>query len=272
MPYPCTPDRLRVAIIGCCAVDQERMSYGGARWTVRELVGRRLQAFAHHRGWRIEPTVFWPVGRNYDFPDIDRYDAIIIPGSKLNIDKQGFYENPWMDGLIEFIKDAQGRSPMLGICFGHQAIAAANGAPVRKIPYPHNAEIGFASVYKTQYADFDPLFKDLPNDFEGLFSHFCYLPSAPRGSRILAYGDYPGMVQAYRMGESTWGVQFHPDYSPCNVAELVEERKPWLSKMVDISEIKIETQKRHDERVLVNFIDRAFSITTNSNEKSYSYF
>ncbi|MBU0533072.1 type 1 glutamine amidotransferase [Candidatus Micrarchaeota archaeon] len=260
MGYVCDAEPLKVAIIDCSPRDQEMMSYGGAKWTISELVSRRVQAFAHWRNVTIKPRLYWPAGRKHDYPDIEKYDTIIIPGSKLHIDVGGIQKHPWMENLLEFIRDVPSSTSMLGICFGHQAIAAAHGAFVRKIPKPHNAEIGFAPVYKTEYGKYDVLFKDLPNDFEGLFSHFCYLPHPPRGTRVLAYGDIPGMVQAYRIGESTWGVQFHPDYLPHNISELVNERKRWLSKMMDISRIKIKAQQRHDEKVLINFIDHAASV------------
>ncbi|MBD3210304.1 hypothetical protein GF318_02895 [Candidatus Micrarchaeota archaeon] len=252
---------MKIAIVDCSPRDQERMSYGGARWTVRELVSRRVQAFARWRGISIKPELYWPAEIHHDYPDPDKYDAIIIPGSKLNIDSEGLSIHSWMPVLLDFIKDIPRSMPMLGICFGHQAIAAAHGSYVRRIPEPHLAEIGFAPVYKTEYGKFDPLFRELPNDFEGLFSHFCYLPHPPRGTRVLAYGDFPGMVQAYRIGESTWGVQFHPDYLPHNISELVSERRAWLSKMVDVSKIRTSTedQRRHDEKILINFIDHSYS-------------
>ena len=259
MRWSCTADDIRIAIVGCCAYNQEKMTYGGTKWTARELVSKKIQAFAHWKGVRLRPEVFWPVGRNYDYPDFEKYDAIIIPGSKLNADAEGIYNNPWMDGLFEFIRDVTAKKPLLGICFGHQAIAVAHGVRLKPIPKPHNAEIGFVPIYKTHYAAHDKLFKDLPNDFEGLFSHFRYLSSAPRGSRVLAHGELPEMVQAYRMGENTWGVQFHPDYSGYNVGEIIEQRKPWLSKMVNLSAVKTQTQKRHDEQVLVNFVDYALN-------------
>lgn len=257
---PYTAETLKVAIIDCSPRDQERMSYGGAKWTIRELVSRRVEAFARWRGLTIKPHLYWPAEKRHDYPYPEHYDAIIIPGSKLNIDVEGLGRHEWMEGLLEFINDVPKQMPMLGICFGHQAIATAHGARVKKIPYPHNAEIGFAPVYKTEYGKYDALFKDLPNDFEGLFSHFCYLSSPPRGTRVLAYGDYPGMVQAYRIGDSTWGVQFHPDYVPRNIGEMVDERRPWLSKMMDVSTIRTYTQEqqRHDEKVLINFIGHAF--------------
>jgi GMP synthase-like glutamine amidotransferase len=253
---------MKVAIVDCSPRDQERMSYGGAKWTVRELVSRRVQAFARWRGMHIEPTLFWPAGRPYDYPEPEGFNALIIPGSKLNIDEEGLSMHRWMEGLQEFILDVPRHTPMLGICFGHQAIAAAHGARVKRIPSPRNAEVGFAPVYKTEYGKYDALFKDLPNDFEGLFSHFCYLSSPPRGTRVLAYGDYPGMVQAYRIGDSIWGVQFHPDYLPRNIGELVTARRPWLSKMMDLSRVRTwtEDQKRHDEKVLLNFIDHSFNL------------
>ncbi|HEY9011758.1 MAG TPA: type 1 glutamine amidotransferase [Devosia sp.] len=64
------------------------------------------------------------------FPDAASLEGIIITGSAA-----GVYDThyAWMEPLRAFIRDAyQARTPMLGICFGHQIMADALGGDVRK--------------------------------------------------------------------------------------------------------------------------------------------
>lgn len=62
-------------------------------------------------------------------PDPAQLDAIVITGSPA-----GVYDDfPWLDPLRQFIRQAYGtRTPMLGVCFGHQIMADALGGDVRK--------------------------------------------------------------------------------------------------------------------------------------------
>lgn len=71
-----------------------------------------------------------PVYDGAPFPDAATLDGIIITGSAA-----GVYDThyAWMNPLRDFIRQAYAeRTPMLGICFGHQIMADALGGDVRK--------------------------------------------------------------------------------------------------------------------------------------------
>ena len=58
-------------------------------------------------------------------------DAVLVPGS-LN---SAYDEVPWVTRLLAEIRAlAEARTPLLGVCFGHQAIAKALGGDVAKNP------------------------------------------------------------------------------------------------------------------------------------------
>jgi GMP synthase-like glutamine amidotransferase len=63
------------------------------------------------------------------FPDPSACDAVLITGSPA-----GVYDPlPWIAPLLDFIRTAADiRTPMIGVCFGHQAIAEALGGKVEK--------------------------------------------------------------------------------------------------------------------------------------------
>lgn len=71
-----------------------------------------------------------PVLDGAPFPDPARLEGIIVTGSAA-----GVYDThyPWMEPLRAFIRAAYAaRTPMLGVCFGHQIMADALGGDVRK--------------------------------------------------------------------------------------------------------------------------------------------
>lgn len=64
-----------------------------------------------------------------DLPDPAELDAILITGSAAGV----YDDTPWMQPLFQFIRAAAAAgTPQIGICFGHQAVAKALGADVRK--------------------------------------------------------------------------------------------------------------------------------------------
>lgn len=62
-----------------------------------------------------------------ELPAQGEHDAFLITGSPA-----GVYDPlPWIPRLLDFIRSAQG-SKMVGVCFGHQAMAEALGGHVEK--------------------------------------------------------------------------------------------------------------------------------------------
>lgn len=64
------------------------------------------------------------------YPPLDEVDAILITGSR----HTAFDNDPWILKLVEYAKQAinTGRIRVVGVCFGHQIIGRAMGAPVGK--------------------------------------------------------------------------------------------------------------------------------------------
>ncbi|QKX58420.1 uncharacterized protein TRUGW13939_05542 [Talaromyces rugulosus] len=63
-----------------------------------------------------------------EYPSLEEVDAILLTGSK----HDSFADEPWIHTLVEFTKKAYAhdRVRIIGICFGHQIIGRALGAPV----------------------------------------------------------------------------------------------------------------------------------------------
>lgn len=248
--------RLNVAVLGCEPENAIRFTYGNQRYPARHLVRKRIESF----GERYKPIVHWPVNNIRDFPGTNNIDAVVIPGSSLNIDDEALEKTEWMRKLLDFIAHTHEKVPMLGICFGHQAIAKTFGSDVmsytrRRIFY----EIGFEMTKLTDEGLDDPIFKEFPERFMALYAHFQYvhIDSIPVEFDVLAksINRKNKSIQAYKIGDATYGVQFHPDYNEDSLAEILTVRNEIIRENIGFREIIRSTNIRHDHKVLKNFLD-----------------
>lgn len=159
------------------------------------------------RGYDIEMLPVVPSDRfdspdvRVAFPDPTGYDAIVPMGAKWSVyDEMAI--GSWIGDELAFLRSAhQAGVPVLGICFGGQALAAALGGSVEPAPEP---EIGWV-VLDVDEAN-DGLIDPGPW-FEFHYDRF----TPPSGARVLA--RTAGASQAFVLGRSL-GVQFHPEMTP----------------------------------------------------------
>jgi GMP synthase (glutamine-hydrolysing) len=136
---------------------------------------------------------------------------------------------PWSEGVSRWIcKAVASGLPLLGICYGHQLIAQAMGGVAG--PNPAGLEFGTVAVATAAGADRDPLFQSLQPKFH---AHTCHAQSVlklPPGATLLAV-SHRDAHQAFRIGATCWGVQFHPEFDESatdfyidqNQAPLIEQ-------------------------------------------------
>src|SRR5690606_17222156 len=62
-------------------------------------------------------------------PDPGAFDAAIITGSAAGV----YEDDPWIGDLLDWVRAARGRTKLVGVCFGHQAMAQALGGRVEKV-------------------------------------------------------------------------------------------------------------------------------------------
>ncbi len=164
--------------------------------------GGLFEDLVEQRGDRLDRFSF-----NHDPPGLDvpeRYDAIMVFGGAMHPDQDA--EHPWLAEEAAFILEAIDRGvPLFGACLGSQLIARATGAQVGAIERP---EVGWHEVRLNDSGRADPVLGVLPPQVEAFQWHY-YGFELPVGAILLAESD--AALQAYRHGESTWGVQFHPE-------------------------------------------------------------
>ncbi|WP_339389075.1 glutamine amidotransferase [Vibrio caribbeanicus] len=163
-------------------------------------------------------------GIHKPLPPLNSLAGVIIMGSPAMVTQQ----LPWMKKLeVDVLRLAENSIPTLGICFGHQLIAKAFGGDVAE--NPKGLEIGTVTVKRTCESHTDPIFSTLPMQFDAHTIHFQSVVSAPDNATILASNDMESH-HAFRIGETTWGVQFHPEFSTDVMRTILHDNRQHLSQ------------------------------------------
>lgn len=167
-------------------------------------------------------------------PPLDDYDAVLVFGGAMHVDQRDLH--PWLRDESDWLRPlVEGSTPTLGICLGAQLLAQAAGAWVGLLPAP---ELGWHEVELTDAGAGDLVLSALPPRFEALEWHH-YAHELPDGAVALAHSG--ASLQGFRLGETCWGVQFHPE-----VTEPQLER--WIADKSDLpaepERLRAETRER----------------------------
>lgn len=157
--------------------------------------------------------------RLFEYPeDISLYQGIVITGSPATAHDP----EPWIVRLNEEIRRAYtAHVRIIGICFGHQAVANALGG--RSENNPAGWEAG---LYQLEYQT------GLPQEFAAHFAeaptqileiHADHVVEPPKGSRVFA-ATPKTPVQAYYEPNRVLGLQGHPEFNNDIVRDLVRSR------------------------------------------------
>lgn len=144
-------------------------------------------------------------------PDPAAFDALIFMGGPMSVNDDLAYLRWEMEAIRSAVER---RQPVLGICLGAQLTAKALGARVYR---NSEKEIGWFDVTFSEAAQSDPLFAGVPPR-ETLFHWHGETFDLPDGAVLLASSERC-RNQAFRLGETTYGLQFHIEVTPEMIAE-----------------------------------------------------
>jgi anthranilate synthase/aminodeoxychorismate synthase-like glutamine amidotransferase len=108
---------------------------------------------------------------------------------------------------LEVVAEFSGKVPLLGVCLGHQAIAASAGGRVIRAPRPvhgHTTAIHHAGTR---------LFAGIPSPFPAGRYHSLVVEEAtlPAELRVTARSSDGVLMALEHRRHPVWGVQFHPE-------------------------------------------------------------
>lgn len=143
--------------------------------------------------------------RGAELPPLETVAAVITFGGTVNVDETDRY--PYLADVRELTREAVEREvPYLGICLGSQLLARALGRPVYRAPVK---EVGFTALRPLPTAKDDRLLA-LYEDGDLVFQWHQDTYDLPEGAELLATSD-AALVEAFRVGELAWGIQFHQE-------------------------------------------------------------
>lgn len=176
------------------------------------LVGQRLT----QRGYEVhEHVVTADLDRPNDaapFPDFAGYDMLVPMGSVRSLTHTDEIDT-WIFTEIAMVQAAHRRgTPMFGVCFGGQLLAAALGGSVEQAPEP---EIGWYEIHEPGGSANGACDPPGPGPWFQ-WHHDRFTP--PPDADVLAVNA--NAVQLFRLGRCV-GAQFHPEVTYAHVESFL---------------------------------------------------
>lgn len=157
-------------------------------------------------------------------PDAADHAGVLVTGSGAMVTERA----GWSERSAAWLRDAAHAGvPLFGICYGHQLLAHALGG---QVDYnPRGREMGTVPVATLDAAAADPLFAGLGGDFAAHTTHLQSVLAPPPEATVLARSERDD-CQAFRWGEATWGVQFHPEFNTGMMRGYIQARADALAQ------------------------------------------
>jgi GMP synthase (glutamine-hydrolysing) len=177
------------------------------------------------------------------------YAAVVVSGSFAMVTDRA----PWSEACADYLREAHRRQlPVLGVCYGHQLLAYALGGEVQNNPRGRHA--GTAHIRTTDAAQHDALFQPLPRELTMQVSHLQHVSRLPEGAVLLGAAERDPH-QAFRLGATSWGVQFHPEFDASVSRGYIEARRPTIAaEGTDVDGLLARVEESdHGPRLLARF-------------------
>ncbi|KCZ91610.1 type 1 glutamine amidotransferase [Hyphomonas johnsonii] len=150
-------------------------------------------------------------------PDPASLDAVLITGSPAGV----YDDAPWIAPLMDFARAAAATgTPQVGICFGHQLLAAALGGKV--IKSPKGWGVGRHTYDVLACPDFAA--RKCPDSIAIAVSHQDQVVELPPGADVIARSDFTPYAGLYYAKGPAISFQCHPEFDDSYSAALYTAR------------------------------------------------
>lgn len=199
----------------------------------------------HLRGWAFDT---WRVSEGRWPSDPAAYAGFVVTGSPASVND----DSPWIRRLEALVRQLHARrTPMVGLCFGHQVIAKALGGAVGLSP--GGWRVGTAPLPLQSPPAW---LADAPPQLCLYAVHNEQVLLAPPEARVVG-GDRFCPLGSLAVGEHIWTVQYHPEFSPAFMADLLDALDGELPDAV-IQTGRQQIQQPADGAALMRWIARFF--------------
>jgi GMP synthase-like glutamine amidotransferase len=196
----------------------------------------------------------------YDL-DLDRFPDTVTEcdGWLCGPSRSSAYDDlPWRSGAEDLLREiVRAEAPYVGICFGHQLLAQAFGAPVRAAA--EGWQVG-ARDYELVDA---PPWMDAPTERITLIaSHQDQVVTLPEEATLLARGVDGGCpIAGFTLGTRAWTLQPHPEF----VAPLADHLLAGRVELIGADRVRAARESLDrplDRKLVARWIARFFSDST----------
>ncbi|WP_296600143.1 type 1 glutamine amidotransferase [Phenylobacterium sp.] len=166
--------------------------------------------------------------------------AYIVTGSAAGV----YEDDPWIARLLDWLRAAKGRAKLVGVCFGHQAMAQAFGG--RVIKSPKGWAIGeneYRVLSRESWMD-DASTIRLPA------SHQDQVVELPPNADVIAASDFTPLGALAWRDQPAISMQLHPEFLPDYAKALIEARRGTVYSD-DEADRAIASYGRPDDRARV---------------------
>ncbi len=131
------------------------------------------------------------------------FDAYVVTGSPASVNNDDL---PWLAQLLDFIREVHAaRQPLIGLCFGHQAVARALGGQVAR----HAAGWGLGTA-ATHWQHARPWMQPAQSTTTLMAAHNEQVIRMPEGAECLGGSDFCP-ISSMQIGQHIWTTQYHPE-------------------------------------------------------------
>ncbi len=174
------------------------------------------------------------------------FDGVIITGSPAGV----YDDEPWIGRLLTWIAAARGQTRMVGICFGHQAMAQALGGRVEK------SDKGWGvGLHRYRVEQAQPWMVPPRGQIAIPVSHQDQVVEKPAGARVILSSDFTPFA-GLAWDDDAISMQCHPEFTPAFASALAEGRRDRIG--ADRVDPALDTLKGDNDRDAVGEWLRTF--------------